>query len=162
MADKAAASERLRAYVRDRVKPGAQHYERGNASRLAEYLRDCGFGEDSAWITAYVDPDAKPRRNASVDVALVICEFFGVTLEHFTDAGPTLSARGSNVAPSRKGDPSDVPASAQRAHLREIAALKTRITRLEIALHKVRDGARDLAKLATVPKQGRTSARRRA
>lgn len=77
-------------------------------------------------------------------------------------AGPTLSKWGSTVATSATGGSPDAASSHERRHLREIAVLKTRLTRYEIALSQVRDGARQLAKLASVSRQGRTAARRRA
>jgi hypothetical protein len=83
MRDRPTVSERLRAFVRDRVKPNGAHYERGTAARLARFLRARGFGEDAAWVSTYGDPDARPRRNADLDVALAICDFFSVQLSDF-------------------------------------------------------------------------------
>lgn len=154
MKDNRSASDRLREFVRDRVKPGSGHYERGTAAELAKFLRGAGFSEDAAWISAYADPDAKPRRNADIDVAFAICAFFGVDLGQFQAGGPGLSRHGSTVGSSKGG--SDVPASVQRAHLREVTTLKARIARQEAALSQVRDVARRLAKIAA--RKGRSVA----
>lgn len=79
-------ADRLREFVRDRVKPGARHYERGSNARLAEHFARRGLNEDAAWVSAYVDPDANPRRNADIDAALAICDFFKVSLPDFVAA----------------------------------------------------------------------------
>lgn len=94
---KSRPSERLREFVRDRVKPGGAHYRRGNAAQLARHLKERGFGEDAAWISSYTDGDAAPRRNADVDVALEICEFFSVQIKDFTTTAQPAS---SGAAPS--------------------------------------------------------------
>lgn len=148
-------AERLRAYVRARVHKEGPHYERRAGLDLAERI-----GKAPSWVSEYVA--TPPNANADIDTALAICAFFNVDFAQFIDDGPRLSRRGSTVADVTNGGPTDVPASASRAHLRKIAALETRIKRYEIALEQVRDGARRIAKLATVPKQGRTPARRRA
>src|SRR3990167_4004961 len=124
-------ADRLRAYVRERVRKDGRFYEWGNATRLAEHLK-----VDSGWVTLYTDD--KPIRHADVDEALAICDFFGVDLLDFQAGGPRLSKAGSTVAPAAKGDPHHAPQVQQRRDLREIAALKTRIVRLEIALRQVR------------------------
>lgn len=78
----------LRAYVRARVKPGEPLYKRGTAAALARHFAAWGLSEDAAWITTYVDPDANPRRDADIDAALAICDFFGITLTDFRSARP--------------------------------------------------------------------------
>lgn len=92
---------------------------------------------------------------------LTVAEFFS-DIERGARGGPALSSKGSTVAGSTKGDPADVPATRDRRHLREIAALKIRITRLEIALRKARDGAREIVRAADVVGQSRTPRARRA
>jgi hypothetical protein len=88
MVDTDAAATRLRAFVRERVKPGGRFYEHGAGARLVAHLQAQGFAEDAAWLSVYTDLDAKPRRHADLDVALEICRFFGVELEAFRRGKP--------------------------------------------------------------------------
>jgi len=83
-------SERLRAFVRSRVRRGGKHYEWGNAARLAEHL-----GTDHGWVTLYTDNP--PARHADIDQGIAICDFYGVNLydfrrrEELPDAAPRLT-----------------------------------------------------------------------
>lgn len=147
-------AERLRAYVRARVHKEGTHYERGAALALAERL-----DKSPSWVSEYVAQP--PAANADLDVALTICAFFGIDLQAFVD-GPRLSRGGATIAELPKGGGPDVPAAAQRRDLREIATLKTRIARLEIALQKARDAARDIVRHAESVRQSRTPRKRRA
>ncbi len=75
--------ERLRVFVRERVKKDGAHYIWGNASRLAEFLK-----VDNGWVTEYTDQP--PTSHADIDTALEICRFYHVTIADFQ----------SNVAPA--------------------------------------------------------------
>lgn len=76
--------------------------------------------------------------------------------------GPRLSKAGSTVAPSAKGGPINAPSTVERAHLREIAVLKSRIAGYEIALDKVRNATREISKAISVRVKSSATARLRA
>lgn len=77
--------ERLRAYVRARVKKDGPHYKWGNASRLAEFLK-----VDNGWVTEYTD--RPPSSHADIDTALEICRFYRVKIADFqSDVEPVPS-----------------------------------------------------------------------
>lgn len=85
--------ERLRDFVRARVKPGEAFYKRGNASRLAEWLEI-----DNGWVSDYVDQP--PTSHADIDDALRICRFFNVKLTDFeSDKEPQRGARPVALTP---------------------------------------------------------------
>jgi len=65
------AAERLRAFVRDRVRKEGAHYQRGAQVRLAKLLH-----KPPSWVSNYVD--LSPSANADLDTALKICAFFAV------------------------------------------------------------------------------------
>lgn len=116
--------------------------------------------------TKWTDPRTKKAYVPSADQLLrLIAALPGLTVAEFfagiREGGPPLSRPGSNVATSAKGGSADAPDPNRRAHLREIAVLKTRLTRYEIALREVRDAARSLDKIA-LRAEGRTPRRRRA
>lgn len=117
--------------------------------------------------TKWVDPRTKRAYVPSADQLLrLITALPGLTVAEFfagiRGGGPTLSRAGSKVAPVATEGPADAPVSIHRAHLREIAVLKTRVKRYEIALSQVRDAAKQITNFATVRGEGRTSPRRRA
>lgn len=157
------ADTRFRAWLREQVK--------GQQKALGDALEASGVVKSGqVWVSKYTTGGPA---TASLDHVLVIAAFFernlaellseaGIRPASIGEGGPTLSKGGSTLATSATGDPPNDAAAAKRAHLREIAVLKTRIAHLEIALTKVRDGARDLAKLATVSKQGSPARGRRA
>src|SRR6185503_17194783 len=75
-------AERLRAFVRNRVRKEGAHYERGAQQRLATYLE-----KPPSWVSNYVDVPA--TANADLDTALAICAFYRVKLSDFQrDAEP--------------------------------------------------------------------------
>lgn len=71
MAPEMSVAERLRAFVRERVRRNGAHFERGVAARLAEHLK-----KPSSWVTEYTD--TPPIRHADLDTAKEICEFFDI------------------------------------------------------------------------------------
>lgn len=71
-------AERLRSFVRQRVHKDGIRYERGAATSLANHLK-----KPPSWVSAYVDE--QPVRNADLDTALAICDFFHVRLTDFRD-----------------------------------------------------------------------------
>lgn len=73
MRERGAAGERLRAFVRRHARPDGDAYERGNAIKLARHL-----GKSPAWVTQYTDDP--PEAHATIDEAIAICEFYGLTL----------------------------------------------------------------------------------
>jgi hypothetical protein len=79
------ASERLRDFVRARVRKDGAHYEWGNGARLAEAI-----GIDPGWVTAYADRN--PSRHADFDQALAICAFYGVNPLDFASKTPQVIA----------------------------------------------------------------------
>jgi hypothetical protein len=66
----------LRSFVRERVHKEGSKYERGAASKLAAHLR-----KPPSWVSNYVDD--RPARNADLDTALAICDFFHVRVTDF-------------------------------------------------------------------------------
>lgn len=87
-------AERLRAFVRARVRKDAPNYKWGNASRLAEHLQ-----VDNGWVTEYTD--TPPTSHADLDTALAICAFYRVTLQDFQSARP-LPVATRPTAPTSK------------------------------------------------------------
>lgn len=87
-------SERLREYVRLRVRKDARYYERGNGSRLAEFLK-----VDSGWVTTYTDPN--PTAHATFDQAIAICTFYGIKIDAL------LKPKGLTRTPSTPAVPLD-------------------------------------------------------
>lgn len=77
--------ERLRAFVRARVRKDGPHYIRGNASRLAEELQ-----VDNGWVTEYTDQP--PTSHADIDAALEICRFYRVAITDFETARAPIPA----------------------------------------------------------------------
>lgn len=77
------AAERLRAFVRERVRKDGAHYERGAGSRLARHLK-----KGQPWVSNYIDN--APSSNADFDTTLAICRFFGVNATDFEVAVPTV------------------------------------------------------------------------
>lgn len=73
-------SERLRAFVRDRVHKDGGAYRWGAAAELANHLQ-----KPSSWVSHYID--TPPLRNADIDTALAICDFFKVSIYDFRDEG---------------------------------------------------------------------------
>lgn len=116
--------------------------------------------------TGWVDPRTKSAYMPSADHLVRLIEAMpNLTLADFfasLSSGPSLSRRGSTVAMSTRGGVPHAYSSEQRAQVREIAALKLRITRHEMALRQVREAAKDIARLAGVRPKGRTSTGRRA
>lgn len=99
MADSVA--ERLRAFVRERVRREAAKYERGTAARLNAYLK-----RPPSWVSEYTDDP--PIRHADVDTAIAICRFFRVELSDFQraaapvprPAAPSPSKSASTASPT--------------------------------------------------------------
>lgn len=129
-------AERLRDYVRARVRKEGAHYQHGAQTTLAKAL-----GVKPAWVSAYVD--FPPVVNANIDMALSLCDFYGVNLLDFADGGPRLSSGGSRLAPTDQGGPSDV-----RRPIPELAVLRARIARLETALQQIADHTTRASELA--------------
>lgn len=75
-------SERLRAFVRQRVRRGESLYQRSVAANLAKYL-----GRPSSWVSEYSDPKPAQPRYANVEDTLKILAFFR---ERGDDPAPTL------------------------------------------------------------------------
>jgi hypothetical protein len=93
MARTGEVSERLRAFVRERVRKDGKFYVRGNAVKLARALGQ----EGQSWVNEYTD--MPPRGHASIDEALAICRFYGVSLEDFTDSvDPVISITAEDLA----------------------------------------------------------------
>lgn len=95
-------------------------------------------------------------------MGLSLAVFFG----RIEGLRPALSQEGSTVAHAAAGDPTHASNPAERATLREIANLKSRIERLETALSTTTDVAQQLGELAATGAKGRatpigTSGRRR-
>lgn len=84
MGKRGPVSERLRDFVRARVRKDGPLYQRGNGVRLAAALQ-----VDSGWVTTYTDHP--PTAHATLDQAITICAFYGVPLESFI-AGRTPKA----------------------------------------------------------------------
>lgn len=87
-------SERLRAFVRARVHKEGAFYERGAAVKLAIHVQQA-----PSWVSHYIDNP--PLRNADVDTALAICDFFGVSLNDFRPGrAPAPAVMPKKVAPA--------------------------------------------------------------
>lgn len=91
MASVGPVAAKLRAFVRERVKPGSRRYRWGNASRLAKHLE-----VDPGWVTDYVDDP--PTNHADIDTALAICDFYGVSLRDFVKSGHVEPAIDPEIA----------------------------------------------------------------
>lgn len=150
-------SERLRAYVRERVHKDGKQYSRGAAGELAEAI-----GKPRSWVSHYVDET--PERNADIDTALAICAFYGVNLWDFNGVTGAVHPRISGSG-SLKGGSVDVPASRdrkrpeQRYSVSEFLKLKAKVALYETRLSKVRARARDIANIAAGRGEGRKAAR---
>ena len=94
MAAEDPVAERLRAFVRARVRRGGAHYTWGDASRLARHLQI-----DSGWVTEYTDDP--PTRHADIDTALAICAFYGVSLEDFMRRTPPSPPPAATLTPEQ-------------------------------------------------------------
>ena len=119
-------ADRLRAFVRGRVRRDGVHYQRGVGARLAEHL-----DKPTSWVSEYADPDATHLRHADVDTALAICEFFGVNLYDFMRRDePTETRRPTQTAVQREAQKiaamwPQLPDSF-RTHLRALMELELR------------------------------------
>lgn len=84
----APVAERLRAFVRDRVRREGRLYERGVGAALAKHLQ-----KPSSWVSEYTDPNPPPGkfRTADLDTAAAMCEFFQVTLNDFAKGQPATA-----------------------------------------------------------------------
>lgn len=78
------AAERLRAFVRERIRKDGAHYERGAGVKLARHLK-----RSQPWVSRYID--AAPRGNADFDTALAICRFFRVNAADFELGSPVAA-----------------------------------------------------------------------
>lgn len=113
------ASERLRRYVRARVRKDGALYQWGAAARLG-----AAIGKTSGWISEYVDDN--PPRHADIDTALAICRFYGVTLAAF---------EGTPVTPSATSEPAAIPLSRNEARaLRLLRLMNERGQRLSVKM----------------------------
>lgn len=77
----ASTAERLRDYVRQRVRTDGRFFVRGTASALAAKI-----GKPTSWVSEYTD--RPPIRHADLDTALLICDFFNVNLLKFSGRHP--------------------------------------------------------------------------
>jgi hypothetical protein len=146
MRKRGVVSERLRDYVRARVRKDGKFYEWGNGVRLAEHLQ-----VDSGWVTTYTDKP--PTAHATIDQAIAICEFFAIDLDTLKQ-GPGLSLAGSTVGTI--GGTADDP-----SHQARLLEQEARIRELEAALDKTHDVALQLVKVAAIGRQGRAAAGRK-
>lgn len=113
MAKTGAAAERLRAFVRARVRTDGAHYQRGNAVRLAEAL-----GKDPPWVTGYVD--FPPTRHADLDQAITIARFFRLPLASIIGDAPLPDVE---AAPKEDADVLRLVRAARRMRPEQRAAL---------------------------------------
>lgn len=68
MANTGPASDKLRAFVRERVAKDGTYYEWGNATKLAKEL-----GVSSKWVNAYA---IEGKGRATLDQMIAICTFY--------------------------------------------------------------------------------------
>lgn len=87
-------AQRLRDYVRQRVRRDGSEHVRGTASALARRL-----GKPTSWVSEYTDDP--PIRHADIDTAIAICDFFGVSLYDFRQGHAPKRA----IAPPAKSSP---------------------------------------------------------
>lgn len=123
MRKRGVAAERLRAFVRERVRPDGKHYQRGNATRLARHL-----AVDPAWVTQYADEP--PAAHATLDQAIGICEFYGVTLTDLATAArralPAHASAATRPAPTEDPLVADLRAALAAGVNRPLAAALVR------------------------------------
>lgn len=81
LASESPVADRVRAFVRERVRRDGAHYLRGTGTQLAAHL-----GKPTSWVSEYADPEPTHPRHADLDTALAICDFFTVDIGNFRKA----------------------------------------------------------------------------
>lgn len=112
-----------------------------------ELADDAGVSKSSVYRIESgetASPDVETLRRLADALDLTLSQFFG----RIEGAGPSLSEGGSRVAHATAGAPAHAQLPAQSADVREIAALKSRIERLETALGATEDVAKRLLDVA--------------
>lgn len=149
MAKPGTAAERLRDFVRERVKRGGELYEWGAGLRLGEAI-----GKPSSWMSQYLDEP--PLKHADLDTALRICDFFGVEVSRFREdsggkRGPDQSRhttdQGLQHGRPHADHPTDLAARLQRiaasdkALAADVQRVLASLTRVAIELEREDRGA---------------------
>lgn len=122
-------AERLRAYVRARVRKGGPLYERGAGARLCEAI-----GKGTPWLADYTDEP--PQRNADVDTAVKICRYFAISLDELS--GRDLPRHSAPIE-SAHGRPVPDPV---------VRALRIRVRYLETTLRRIAQRGAEASELA--------------
>lgn len=127
-------AERLRDFVRSHVRKEGMRYEHGAQTVLAKAI-----GVTPAWVSGYAD--FPPMRNADIDTAFAICDFYGVSLSDFrTDLGAKTAndlIRHSPDQGSELATPGGSPDARRTVPDTELRALRLRVRYLETTLRRI-------------------------